>query len=189
MRRSPLHLPPVRRPGRWTAVLVGVVVVALAVVLATQVSTDPRADAERSRLLGRAAPNFTLDDLTGQTVSTTGLAGRSVIVNFWNTWCIPCQQELPTLKAFYDEHASEPDFALVGIVRDDTSGAVRAYVKAESIPWTVVLDPKAVAALAFGTRGQPETFAISPTGKVVGSQIGPSTVGGLDTLLGTARAQ
>ena len=184
-----MNLPTIRRPARWAALLVGVVVAALAVVLATQVSTDPRADAARSRLLGKTAPNFSLDDLAGQTVSTQGLAGRAVIVNFWNTWCIPCQQELPALQEFYVRHASESDFALVGIVRDDTTGAVRAYVKAEGIQWTVVLDPKAVAALAFGTRGQPETFAISPAGMVVGSQIGPSTVTHLETLLAAARDQ
>jgi cytochrome c biogenesis protein CcmG, thiol:disulfide interchange protein DsbE len=179
----------VKHPARWVTIGVAVVVAALAVVLATQVSTDPRSDAAVSRLLGRSAPSFQLEDLSGQVVTTDSLAGKAVIVNFWNTWCIPCRQELPDLKAFSARHADDPDFALVGIVRDDTAAAVRAYVKAESVNWTIVLDPKSTAALAFGTRGQPETFAVSPSGRIVGSQIGPASAKNLETLLAAARAQ
>ena len=178
-----------KHPARWVAIGVAVVVAVLAVIFATQVSTDPRSDAAVSRLLGKPVPTFHLADLGGQAVTTDSLVGKAVIVNFWNTWCIPCQQELPALKAFYEQHAGDTDFALVGIVRDDTAGAVRAYVRAEGMDWTIVLDPGSTAALAFGTRGQPETFALSANGRVVGSQIGPASAKNLETLLAAARAQ
>lgn len=178
-----------RHPARVVALAVGLVIAALAVVLATQVSTDPRAEATRSRLLGKAVPGFALHDLDGREISAAGLYGKVVIVNFWNTWCIPCEQELPALKAFYADHAQDEGFVLVGIVRDDTEGAVRAHVAAEGIRWTVAMDPKSVAALAFGTRGQPETFAISRGGQIVGSKNGPSSVRTLEELLAAARAR
>ena len=90
------------------------------------------------------------------------LLGKAVIVNFWNSWCVPCQDELPALHRFADLHRDDPDVALLGIVRDDTKDAVRAYVAAEGIDWKIAMDPGARAALAYGTRGQPETFAITP---------------------------
>jgi len=177
-----------RHPARWAALGVGVLVCVLGVVLATQVGTSPTQDAQSSRLLGKAAPTFTVHTFDGQTISTQTLAGQPVIVNFWNSWCIPCQQELPSLKMFAAEHAADPNVVLVGILRDDTVGAARAYAAAEGISWPVADDPGAALSLAFGTRGQPETYAISPGGLVVGSEYGPASVKNLDTLLAAAQA-
>ena len=173
--------------ARWIALSAGAVVVVLAVVLATQVGTDPRADANKSHLLGQDAPAYDLPTLDGGRVRSTDLAGKVVIVNFWNSWCIPCQQEHPALVDFFQRHAADPGFAMIGIVRDDTDSAVRSFVADEGVPYTVALDPGAQASLDFGTRGQPETYAISPSGVIVGSQYGPSTVANLEQMLRAAR--
>jgi cytochrome c biogenesis protein CcmG/thiol:disulfide interchange protein DsbE len=176
-----------KHPARWIALAVALVVAAFSVVLATQVGDDPRADTTRSALVGKAVPDFSARALDGERVSSASLAGKAVIVNFWNTWCTPCNEELPALKEFYKQHADDPDFAMVGIVRDDTKSAVEADVADEKLRWTIAMDPGSKAALAFGTRGQPETFAISPDGVVVGAQIGASTVRYLEQLLAAAR--
>jgi hypothetical protein len=78
--------------------------------------------------------------------------------------------------------------SFVGILRDDTVSAARAYASATGMTWTLIDDPGSNLSLAFGTRGQPETFAISPSGLIVGSEIGPASVKNLDTLLAAARA-
>jgi cytochrome c biogenesis protein CcmG/thiol:disulfide interchange protein DsbE len=179
----------VKHPARWIAATAGLVVVAFSVVLATQVGTDPRAEATRSRLAGRAVPEFTVRTLDGDEVTAADLAGKATIVNFWNTWCIPCRQEHPALTRFYERHADDPDFVMLGIVRDDTRKAVQRWVRERGDPWTIAFDPGGGAALAFGTRGQPETFAISPDGFVVGYQFGPSTVQDLELLLAAARGE
>jgi len=177
----------VKHPARLIAIGAAVLVTAFAVVLATQVGGDPRSDATTSRLLSEPVPAFSVRTLDGDLVRAADLDGRAVIVNFWNTWCIPCIEELPALEEFYARHAGEPDFLMLGIVRDDTEQAVRAYVRAEGIEWTIGLDPGAAAALAFGTRGQPETFAISPDGVIVGFQLSEASVDDLETLLARAR--
>jgi len=178
-----------RHRARWIALAAGAVVAVLAVVLATQVGTDPRADANKSHLLGQNAPSLDLPTLDGGRVRSSDLAGKVVVVNFWNSWCIPCQEEHPALVEFFRRHAADPGFAMVGIVRDDTEGAIRRYVDDEGVPYTVAFDPGARAALDFGTRGQPETYAISPDGVVQGAQIGPASVATLESMYRAAGGQ
>jgi cytochrome c biogenesis protein CcmG/thiol:disulfide interchange protein DsbE len=172
---------------RWIALGAGVVVAALAVALALTVDSDPQAEARRSRLVGKEAPQFDLPTLDDGRVSSEQLAGRVVIVNFWNSWCRPCHQEHPELMEFYERHRDDPDFAMVGIVREDSETAIQEYVEDEGVPYTVAFDPGGAAALAWGTRGQPETYAITPDGVVAASLLGPGTVETFEAMLSEAR--
>jgi hypothetical protein len=72
-------------------------------------------------------------------------------------------------------------------VRDDTKAATERWINKHGDDWTIATDPGGKAALAFATRGQPETFAISPDGVIVGYQFGPSSVDDLEQLLSAAR--
>ena len=177
-----------KHPFRWIALAVGVVVAALAVVLAVNVSTDPRADFNTSRLLGKAAPAFTFTDMSGKKVSSADLAGKTVILNFWNSWCTPCAQELPALRQWNAAHKDNADVVMLGVPRDDTAGAIRAAARENGMTWAVANDRGAEAAtLDYATRGQPETFAISPSGVVIGSVIGPVRVRDLDRMAAYGR--
>jgi cytochrome c biogenesis protein CcmG, thiol:disulfide interchange protein DsbE len=178
-----------RHRARWIALAAGAFVAVLAVVLATQVGTDPRADTNRSHLVGKNAPRFDLPTLDGNKIRSGDLAGKVVVVNFWNSWCLPCREEYPALVEFQGRHAADPSFAMIGIVRDDTESAVRTYVEEERVPYTTAFDPGGRAALDFGTRGQPETYAISPDGVIAASNFGPSSVAQLETMYRTARGQ
>lgn len=177
-----------RHTARWIALAVAVVVAVFGVVLALNVGSDPQEDAQQSHLVGKAAPTFDLPTLSGQRVSLASLAGKSIIVNFWNTWCIPCQQEAPALQRFYAEHSDDSDFVMVGIVRDDDTKTVRGYVAGKKIGWTIALDPKDQAALDFATRGQPETYAISPSGVVAAAKYGAMSAPELESFLTAARS-
>ena len=176
-----------KHPARLAALAVALVVIVFGVVLALNVGGDPQEDAKQSHLVGKAAPSFDLPNLQGGRVTLADIAGKSAIVNFWNSWCIPCQQEEPLLERFYAEHKDDPDFAMIGIVRDDETGNVKAYVKERGIGWTVALDPENLGALDFGTRGQPETYAISPSGTVAAAKYGAMLPGELDKFLAAAR--
>ena len=171
---------------RVVAVVVGVVLAGLAVVLALNVGRDPRADANTSRLLGDPAPDFDVPLLDGGRASNESLAGRTVVVNFWNSWCIPCRQEHPALAEWWSRHRDDPAVTMLGIVREDTTRAARRYVAAEGVDWPIATDPGGSASLAFATRGQPETYVISPSGTVVASQYGPVTVRSLDAMVAAA---
>jgi cytochrome c biogenesis protein CcmG, thiol:disulfide interchange protein DsbE len=172
---------------RWIALGVGVVVAALAVALALTIDSDPQAEVKKSRLTGKEAPAFDLVTLDGEPVSTESLAGRVVLVNFWNWWCTPCEQEHPELMEFYERHRDDPDFAMVGIVREATETDTREFVEDEGVEYEIAMDPGGEAALAWGTRGQPETYMVTPDGVVAASLIGPGTVETFESMLQAAR--
>jgi cytochrome c biogenesis protein CcmG/thiol:disulfide interchange protein DsbE len=173
-----------KHPFRWVTLGVGALVALFAIVLAVNVDTDPRADLNNSRLVGRPAPAFTLTRFDGTPVRSADLVGKTVLLNFWNSWCQPCEEEYPALRQWYAAHRDDPDVVLLGIPRDDTAAAIRAEADDLEMAWAVAEDRGARAAtIAFGTRGQPESFVISPSGMVVGSLYGPATVPILDRMV------
>jgi cytochrome c biogenesis protein CcmG/thiol:disulfide interchange protein DsbE len=171
---------------RWIALTVAVVLVGFGVVLAVQ----HRKEVSVPRLVQehKSAPTFDLTSLDKKPISARALAGKTYVVNFWNSWCIPCRQEEGALRSFYGAHKSEPDFAMVGIVRDDGEAPIRSYVAANNITWPVAFDPSGSAGLGFGTTGQPETYVISPTGVAACGGIGPVTDAELEQWLQVVRA-
>jgi cytochrome c biogenesis protein CcmG/thiol:disulfide interchange protein DsbE len=181
----------VKHPFRWIAIAVAAGVCVLAVVLALTVTSDPHKDNNTSRLVGKRVPAFSVEGLDGKPITSESLAGKTVLVNFWNSWCIPCQQEYQALADWYSQHKDDSDVVLLGIVREDSKGEVRNAVtdKKAPIEWPVAFDPDAKAALDFGTRGQPETYAIGPDGVVAASQFGPVSVGVLDAMVAHAQGR
>ena len=169
---------------RWIAAGVGLVIVVLAVVLALNVE-DSGPTVVPSQL--NRTPEYELTTLDGEELTSADLAGKTVVVNFWNTWCIPCINEAPALQEFYERHKDDPDFVMIGVVRDDDEGTVRASVDEEGIGWKIAMDPGSRTSLEFGVTGQPETFAIAPNGRVAGEQRSEVRVEDLELMLAAAR--
>ena len=171
---------------RWIALVVGAVVVCFGVLLAVNKpdeETVPRLVQEKA-----ATPEFTLTKPDGSKLESTSLKGKTVVVNFWNTWCIPCQREEPALKEFYERYKDDPGVEFIGIVREDEESTVRDYIDKNGIDWTIGFDPKGAAAIAFGTTGQPETYVFSPDGVAVCGSLGISDVPTLETWVQAARS-
>ena len=169
---------PTRHRARWVAGSVLVVGVALVVVLATR----PPATATEvdSPLVGAPAPALAGTTLAGQAFQLSSLAGRWVFVNFFASWCPPCQQEEPDLVAFAYQHRAPGDAAVVGVVYDDAASSAKAFLVQSGATWPALGDPDGSIALAYGVRGPPETFLVSPDGIVVAHFDGPMTTASLD---------
>jgi cytochrome c biogenesis protein CcmG/thiol:disulfide interchange protein DsbE len=175
-----------KHPARVIALAVGVVLVGFAALLASQVNASP--GYRGGKLLGKMVPSFDLPALAGgANVRSDDLRGKVVLVNFWNSWCIPCQQEHASLAAFYARHRNDGDFEMIGILRDDTASAARSWVRAHHDGWSFVTDPQGQAALVFGTTGQPESYMIAANGVVVGVQRSAVTVANLEEMLAVAK--
>lgn len=175
----------VRHRARWVALTVGLAVAIFGVILATQVNNEPTY--KGGVVLGKPAPTVSLEKLGGGTVASADLAGKVVMVNFWNTWCIPCQQEAAAIADFGRNHKNDPDLVMLSVVRDDTKGAVTSWQKQHQSPWTIAFDPSSRAAIDFGTTGQPETYAIAADGTVVASQLSEVSTANLESMLACAR--
>ena len=158
------------RTLRWLAV--PLVVLPLAWLLFQGFGRDPRA--VPSALLGRAAPAWELPTLDGGTLSSSELAGRPYVVNFWASWCIPaCVDEHPVLAAAHETHGE--DLVIVGVLyQDDVSGA-ESFLARYGDPGYAHLVDAAALAVDFGVTGPPETFFVDADGVVRDKQVGPLT--------------
>ena len=172
----------------------GLAPVDLVVVLVKSYHTDA-ALREAATLVGPATLVMSLqngmghEDILAAAVGRERvLAGKTYVVNFFNSWCIPCHQESAALKAFYDEHKDETDFEMIGMVRDDDEQAIRNYVETQQLEYPVAVKGADKASLDFGTTGQPETYVVNPDGVAVCGTIGPTTQAELNVFLQAARS-
>ena len=113
-----------------------------------------------------AAPKLTLSDLDGVEHSLADYHGQVVLVNLWATWCPPCKAEMPTLKAYYEEHAVD-GFVTIAINDGDPNDAVAAFVQEYDLTFPVWLDPTYEATeRAFKARNLPSSFVIDREGTI-----------------------
>lgn len=167
--------------ARWVAVAVGLLIALFVGVLATR---SPAIDTEADTpLLGRMAPPIEGPGLDGGIVDLADHRGKFVLVNFFNSWCVPCREEHPELLKFAARHAVTGDAIVLGVIRDDTADEVRRYRAEHGGDWPVVDDPRGVVALDYGVRGQPETFIVAPDGTIVARYISRITADGVDDTL------
>lgn len=111
---------------------------------------------------------FQLTDLDGRPVRLAGLAGRAVWLNFWASWCPPCQAETPVLRAL-DREYRERGLTIVGISVQETSVAdVAAYVARYSLGYTIAADLDGDIFRRYRVYGLPTQFFIGPDGRIAG---------------------
>jgi len=113
-----------------------------------------------------AAPKLTLSDLGGVEHSLADYHGQVVLVNLWATWCPPCKAEMPTLKAYYEDHAAD-GFMTIAINDGDPAEPVADFVQEYNLTFQVWLDPTYEATeRAFKTPNLPSSFVIDREGNI-----------------------
>jgi cytochrome c biogenesis protein CcmG/thiol:disulfide interchange protein DsbE len=169
---------------------VGVTVLVVAAGLIAVLATRPSATTveARSALVGKAAPPIAGTTLDGSRFELPRSPGHYVVLNFFASWCVPCQLEGPELVAFQFQHQHSGTASVVSVVFNDTTVGARAYQQKIGVTWPTMVDPDDSIALAYGVREDPTSFLIAPDGRVVASISGGVTAKGLDALVAKAEA-
>jgi cytochrome c biogenesis protein CcmG/thiol:disulfide interchange protein DsbE len=157
-----------RRIAPWIALAVAVVVAALFVVLAQADGGD--AESAATPLMGKVAPAVSGTTIDGEPWELSRRKGSWVVLNFFQSTCVPCKEEHPELVRFAEQQRSlDRDGAeLYTIVySDDDVGSVRKFFADNGGDWPVVLDPRGSIGVEFQVNKVPETWIISPEGVVV----------------------
>lgn len=125
-------------------------------------------DAEGAGLRGKAAPAFTLKDLSGKKVSLSDFKGHPVVVNFWATWCGPCKLEMPWFQEFSAKYKPQ-GLEVLGLSQDDgaSAGDIAAAAKHLGVTYPILMPDEKVAKQYGGVDYLPETFYVDRAGNVV----------------------
>ena len=119
-----------------------------------------------------AVPSFVLKDLKGNDEQLQSFKDKLILVNFWASWCGPCNEEAPSMEEMYQKLHSE-GLIIVGISIDHHVGQVEKFVKQYSVTFPVLLDTDESVASSYGITGVPETFILNSHYKLIRHVIGP----------------
>jgi thiol-disulfide isomerase/thioredoxin len=152
-------------------VITGIVALFIAAVIAVSLATSGTPAPPSYP----AAAGFTLPALgqTGQQVSLSQYAGKPVIVNFWASWCGPCQQETPLLASWYKQQHGH--VVLLGLDENDTTANALQFAQAKGVSYPIGFDPQVKVALAYNVDGLPQTFFLNAQHRIVDHVLGAVT--------------
>jgi peroxiredoxin len=114
---------------------------------------------------GGPAPAFSLTDLTGQPETLSQYKGQVVMVNFWATWCGPCQQEMPLLDQMYKKY-KPAGFTLIGVNVDKEAPPVKELMARKPVSFPVLLDPANQVSKAYHVDEMPSSVIVDRKGQI-----------------------
>jgi peroxiredoxin len=147
---------------------------ALAFLLAgcSKFSRSPADAAVKSDKDRKPAPAFSLTDASGAPVSLADYHGKVVLLNFWATWCGPCQIEIPWFVEFEQKY-KDRDFAVLGVSFDDDGWkSVRPYIASHKINYRIMIGTEKMSQLYGGVDSLPTTFIVDRQGRIAAQHVG-----------------
>lgn len=123
--------------------------------------------------VGQMAPVFDSTDINGNPISLAGLRGKTVLIDFWATWCGPCRGEFPHLRRVNEKFTGDR-FMLLSISLDEDCGEARKMIEQEKLTWTHMCEGKwrgSRIAELYNVMGIPSTWLIGPDGKIAAKEL------------------
>ena len=156
--------------GRTADNLVGGDTVPAATADPTQQGSDAPADASADEdAQSVQAPDFTVYDADGEAVSLSDFAGTPVVLNFWASWCGPCQSEMPDFEQAYQDYGDRVQFLMVNATDGsrETVDTASAFVQEQGYTFPVYYDTDNDASMTYGVYALPTTYFIGADGSAV----------------------
>ena len=171
-------------------VLIGMGVGALFIsglVLATNSFSQPKAgmieevDSYNAPQINAPAPDFELENITGEKKHLADYQGKVVVLNFWATWCGPCKDEMPFFQEIYERYGSE--ITVLAVNNQETVDKVSPFVEELGLTYEILMDNDGSVATQYQVIGFPTTYFIDPNGIIKFLHVGVLTEEQLDGYL------
>ena len=123
--------------------------------------------------IGETAPNFTLTTFKGEQINLEDLKGKVVVLNFWASWCKPCEEEAAELETAWRIYQPGGEVVFLGVDYVDTETKAMVYLEKFDVTYPNGPDLRTQISQAFRIRGVPETYIIDKDGKLAALKISP----------------
>ena len=138
-------------------------------VLATGIA-NPNTEIEKEKT--KAAYDFTLDQLDGETLNFEDLKGKVVFINFWATWCAPCVAEMPSINSLYEIYEDNPEVVFVMINTESKEDKVRKFMKKKKFSFPIYFPNASMIPRVYESKGIPTTFVLDKEGYIAYKKVG-----------------
>lgn len=149
------------------------ILLAVVVVGALTISDSLNGRSYNPPAAGDKAPDFTVEGLDGNTYRLSDFAGKTVVLNFWGSFCEPCVREMPLLQDLYEKHRDN-NVVVLGSNLDEKLLTVQSFVERTGVTFPILLDHTDIQK-KYGVIYYPTTFVIDPSGRVKYKKIGEIT--------------
>ena len=158
-----------RQLPRWVVALAFIVLLAFLVLIAWGL----RRSQQGPITIGQQVPSFTLYTFDGKQIKTADMKGKVIVLNFWASWCKPCEQEAADLQQAYEYYDPSGQVVFLGVDWVDTEPEAKGYLEKFGITYPNGPDLRTTISQIFRTTGVPETYFIDPLGNLAYVKKGP----------------